>query len=47
MWCSGSYEHIYLRVVGSNLLKSCFFNLILARHEMYVGMGMGFVGRRE
>jgi hypothetical protein len=36
MWCSGSYEHIYLT-----------FNLILARCGMYVGMGMSFVGRGE
>jgi multimeric flavodoxin WrbA len=33
--------------VGSNPLKACFFNLILARLEMYVGMGMSFVGGGE
>jgi hypothetical protein len=47
MWCSGSYEHICLRGYrfkshwGPHL---CFFNLILARRGMHVGMGMGFAG---
>jgi hypothetical protein len=44
MWCSGSYKHIYLRGCGSNPLGACFFNLILARRGMHVGMGIGFVG---
>jgi heme/copper-type cytochrome/quinol oxidase subunit 3 len=46
MWCSGSYKHIYLRGRGfeSTLLGACFFNLILARRGMHVGMGIGFVG---
>jgi hypothetical protein len=40
MWCSGSYEHICLRVavrisLGQHL---CFFNLVLARREMHGGM---------
>jgi hypothetical protein len=48
VWCSGSYEHIYLRgsririPLGSHL---CFFNLILARRGMHVGMRMSFAGR--
>jgi hypothetical protein len=33
--------------VGSNPLGGCFFNLILARRGMYVGMRMGFVGRGQ
>jgi|UPI00022154A0 hypothetical protein len=44
MWCSGSYKHIYLRFAGSNPLGACFFNLILARRGMHVGMGIDFVG---
>jgi hypothetical protein len=47
MWCSGSYKHIYLGVAGLNPLGASFFNLILARRRMYVGMGMNFVGRGE
>jgi hypothetical protein len=39
MWCSGSYE----QVAGSNPLGVCFFNLILVRLGMYVGMRMSFV----
>jgi hypothetical protein len=30
--------------MGSNPLGACFFNLILARRGMYVGMEMSFVG---
>jgi hypothetical protein len=30
--------------VGSNPLGDCFFNLILARRGMHVGMRIGFVG---
>jgi hypothetical protein len=30
--------------VGSNPLGACFFNLILARRGMHVGMRIGFVG---
>jgi hypothetical protein len=43
MWCSGSYEHICLRgrVFKFPWSHLCFFNLILARCGMYVGMGMG------
>jgi hypothetical protein len=47
MWCSGSYEHIYLRGCGFESPWGLFFNLILARRGMYVGMGMSFVGRGE
>jgi hypothetical protein len=45
MWCSGSYEHIYLRGRGfeSHWSHICVFNLILARREMHVGMRMSFV----
>jgi hypothetical protein len=32
-----------LEVVGSNPLGACFFNLILVRRGVYVGMGMSFV----
>jgi hypothetical protein len=44
MWCSGSYKHICLMGHGFESLWGylCFFNLILARREMYVGMRMGF-----
>jgi hypothetical protein len=35
---------IYLRGRGSNPLGACFFNLILVRRGMHVGMRMGFVG---
>jgi hypothetical protein len=45
MWCSGSYKHIYLRGRGFESSWSLFFNLILARRGMHVGMGMGFAGR--
>jgi hypothetical protein len=34
-----------LGVAGLNPLGACFFNLILARRGMYVGMEMSFVGR--
>jgi hypothetical protein len=45
MWCSGSYKHIYLRGRGFESPWSLFFfNLILARRGMHVGMGIGFVG---
>jgi hypothetical protein len=47
MWCSGSYEHIYLRGREFESPWACFFNLILARRGMYVGMRMSFVGRGE
>jgi hypothetical protein len=33
--------------VGSNPLGAYFFNFILARRGMYVGLGMGFVGSGE
>jgi hypothetical protein len=46
MWCSGSYKHIYLRGRGFESLGACFFNLILARRGMHVGMGIDFVGGR-
>jgi hypothetical protein len=46
MWCSGSYKHIYLRGRGFESLGACFFNLILARRGMHVGMRIGFVGGR-
>jgi hypothetical protein len=47
MWCSGSYKHNCLRGHGfeSSWGHLCFFNLILARRGMYVGMRMDFVGR--
>jgi hypothetical protein len=46
MWCSGSYELICLRGRGfkSPLEPFVFFNLILARRGMYVGLEMGFAG---
>jgi hypothetical protein len=44
MWCSGSYKHIYLRGHGFESPWSLFFNLILARREMHVGMRIVFVG---
>jgi hypothetical protein len=44
MWCSGSYKHIYLRGRGFESPWSLFFNLILARRGMHVGMRIGFVG---
>jgi hypothetical protein len=44
MWCSGSYEHICLRGRGFESPWGLVFILILARREMYVGMGMSFVG---
>jgi hypothetical protein len=48
MWCSSSYEHICLRGRGfSNPLGACFFNLILARREMYVGMRMTLWGEKN
>jgi hypothetical protein len=36
-----------LGVAGLNPLGACFFNLILARREIYVGMVMSFVWREE
>jgi hypothetical protein len=48
MWCSGSYEHICLRGrrFESHWSHICvFFNLILARRGMHMGMEMGFAGR--
>jgi hypothetical protein len=50
MWCSGSYEHICLRGrrFESHWSYICvFFNLILARRGMHVGMRMSFAGREE
>jgi hypothetical protein len=46
MWCSGSYKHIYLRGRGFESLGAYFFNLILARCGVHVGMRIGFVGGR-
>jgi hypothetical protein len=48
MWRSGSYEHICLR--GHRFEAHwghiyVFFNLILARRGMHVGMRMSFAGR--
>jgi hypothetical protein len=47
MWCSGSYDHIYLMGCGFESPWDLFFNLILARRGMYVGIEMDFVGRGE
>jgi hypothetical protein len=50
MWCSGSYEHICLRGrrFKSHWSHICgFFNLILARRGMRVGMGMRFATPAE
>jgi hypothetical protein len=47
MWCSGSYDHICLKGRRFESPWGLFFNLNLARREMYVGMEMGFVGRGE
>jgi hypothetical protein len=47
MWCSGSYEHIYLRGRGFESLWGLFFNLILVRRGMHVGMRMGFVEKNR
>jgi hypothetical protein len=48
MWCSGSYEHIYLmRGREFEFPWGLFFNLILARRGMYMRMKMSFVGRGE
>jgi hypothetical protein len=49
MWCSGSYKHICLRgrrfeSIGATFV---FFNLILARRGMHMGMRMRFAGRGQ
>jgi hypothetical protein len=50
MWCSGSYEHICLRgcKFESHWGHICvFFNLILARRGMHVGMGFARRGNEK
>jgi hypothetical protein len=50
MWCSGSYEHICLRGCRFKSYWGhiyVFFNLILARCGMHVGIGMGFARRGD
>jgi hypothetical protein len=47
MWCIGSYKHIYLRGRGFDSPWGLFFNLILGRRGMYVGMSAERGNRKD